>query len=145
MSKTRGKPATSSMGVNAGSGYAAYLAARIEREENAATAEQVRRNAARRELAWLRRGAPARSTKPKARVDSAKALIAQRADAPARQGDLGLDLGTTRLGSKGVEFSGVTYSWPGTTTLGLSASNASKLASQVLVLLTGCRPSMRSV
>lgn len=103
-------------GINAGSGYAAYLAARIEREENAATAEQVRRNAARRELAWLRRGAPARSTKPKARVDSAKALIAQRADAPARQGDLGLDLGTTRLGSKGVEFSGVTYSWPGTTT-----------------------------
>jgi ATP-binding cassette subfamily F protein uup len=99
-------------GVNAGSGYAAYLAARIEREENAATAEQVRRNAARRELAWLRRGAPARSTKPKARVDAAKALIAQRADAPARQGDLGLDLGTTRLGSKGVEFDNVTFTWP---------------------------------
>ena len=100
-------------GVNAGSGYAAYLAARIEREENAATAEQVRRNAARRELAWLRRGAPARSTKPKARVDAAKALISQRADAPARQGDLGLDLGTTRLGSKGVEFDNVTFTWPG--------------------------------
>jgi ATP-binding cassette subfamily F protein uup len=102
-------------GINAGSGYAAYLAARIEREENAATAEQVRRNAARRELAWLRRGAPARSTKPKARVDAAKALISQRADAPARQGDLGLDLGTTRLGSKGVEFTKVTFSWPGAT------------------------------
>ena len=100
-------------GVNAGSGYAAYLAARIEREENAATAEQVRRNTARRELAWLRRGAPARSTKPKARVDAAKALISQRADAPARQGDLGLDLGTTRLGSKGVEFDNVTFTWPG--------------------------------
>lgn len=100
-------------GVNAGSGYAAYLAARVEREENAATAEQVRRNAARRELAWLRRGAPARSTKPKARVDAAKALISQRADAPARQGDLGLDLGTTRLGSKGVEFDNVTFTWPG--------------------------------
>ena len=100
-------------GVNAGSGYAAYLAARVEREENAATAEQVRRNAARRELAWLRRGAPARSTKPKARVDAAKALISQRADAPARQGDLGLDLGTTRLGSKGVDFDNVTFTWPG--------------------------------
>ncbi len=100
-------------GVNAGSGYAAYLAARIEREENAATAEQIRRNAARRELAWLRRGAPARSTKPKSRVDAAKALISQRADAPARQGDLGLDLGTTRLGSKGVEFDNVTFTWPG--------------------------------
>jgi len=102
-------------GINAGSGYAAYLAARIEREENAATAEQARRNAARRELAWLRRGAPARSTKPKARVDAAKALISQRADAPARQGDLGLDLGTTRLGSKGVEFDDVTFTWPGAT------------------------------
>jgi ATP-binding cassette subfamily F protein uup len=99
-------------GVNEGSGYAAYLSARIEREENAATAEQVRRNAARRELAWLRRGAPARSTKPKARVDAAKALIAQRADGPARQGDLGLDLGTTRFGSKGVEFDNVTFAWP---------------------------------
>ena len=102
-------------GENAGSGYAAYLAARIEREEQAATAEQVRRNAARRELAWLRRGAPARSTKPKARVDAAKSLIAQRADGPARQGDIGLDLGTTRLGSKGIELTGVTFSWPGAT------------------------------
>ncbi|MFM8388699.1 MAG: ATP-binding cassette domain-containing protein, partial [Actinomycetota bacterium] len=100
-------------GVNAGSGYAAYLSARIEREEIAATAEQVRRNAARRELAWLRRGAPARSTKPKARVDAAKTLIAQRADTPARQGDIGLDLGTTRLGSKGVELDGVSFTWPG--------------------------------
>lgn len=100
-------------GVNSGSGYAAYLSARIEREENAATAEQVRRNAARRELAWLRRGAPARSTKPKARVEAAKNLIAQRADGPARQGEIGLDLGTTRLGSKGVELLDVTFSWPG--------------------------------
>ncbi|MEY2969168.1 MAG: hypothetical protein RIQ64_1795 [Actinomycetota bacterium] len=100
-------------GVNAGSGYAAYLAARIEREGNAATAEQVRRNAARRELAWLRRGAPARSTKPKARVEAAKNLIAQRADGPARHGEIGLDLGTTRLGSKGVELLDVTFSWPG--------------------------------
>lgn len=100
-------------GVNTGSGYAAYLAARIEREETAATAEQVRRSAARRELAWLRRGAPARSTKPKARVDAARNLIAQRADAPARQGDIGLDLGTTRLGSKGVELDGVSFTWPG--------------------------------
>lgn len=103
-------------GLHGGSGYAAYLAARIEREENAATAEQVRRNAARRELTWLRRGAPARSTKPKARVEAAKTLIAQRADAPARQGDLGLNLGSQRLGSKGVELDNVTFSWPGATT-----------------------------
>ena len=99
-------------GINAGSGYAAYLAARTEREENAATAEQVRRNAARKELAWLRRGAPARTAKPKARIAAAEALIAQRPDAPARQGELGLDLGSKRLGSKGVEFHGVGFSWP---------------------------------
>ena len=100
-------------GIHAGSGYAAYLAARVEREENAATAEQVRRNAARKELAWLRRGAPARSTKPKARVEAAKSLIAQRADAPARQGELGLNLGSQRLGSKGIEIDDVSFTWPG--------------------------------
>jgi ATP-binding cassette subfamily F protein uup len=107
-------------GIHAGSGYAAYLAARVEREENAATAEQVRRNAARKELAWLRRGAPARSTKPKARVEAAKNLIAQRADAPARQGDLGLNLGSQRLGSKGVEIDDVSFTWPGNQTSTLS-------------------------
>ena len=104
-------------GINAGSGYAAYLAARTEREENAATAEQVRRNAARKELAWLRRGAPARTAKPKARIAAAEALIAQRPDGPARQGDLGLDLGSKRLGSKGIEFHGVGFSWPDGTTV----------------------------
>ena len=99
-------------GINAGSGYAAYLAARAEREENAATAEQVRKNAAKKELAWLRRGAPARTAKPKARIAAAEALIAQKADGPARQGELGLDLGSKRLGSKGIEFLGVGFSWP---------------------------------
>ncbi len=96
----------------AGSGYAAYLAARVEREEHAAAAEQTRKNLARRELAWLRRGAPARSTKPKARVDTATALIARRAPANAREGDIGLSLGSARLGSRGVELHGVGFSWP---------------------------------
>ncbi len=99
-------------GWTEGSGYAAYLAARIEREEQAATAEQARKNLARHELAWLRRGAPARSTKPKARVDAAKALIDKRPQAAARQGDLALALGSQRLGSKGVELRGVAFSWP---------------------------------
>ena len=99
-------------GRHAGSGYAAYLAARIEREEQAATDEQVRRNLARHELAWLRRGAPARSTKPKARVAAAKALIDQRPQAAARAGELGLSLGTQRLGSKGVELHDLGFSWP---------------------------------
>ena len=97
---------------HAGSGYAAYLAARIDREEQAATTEQVRRNLARHELAWLRRGAPARSTKPKARVEAAKAVVAQRPQEAARVGELGLSLGTQRLGSKGVELHDLGFSWP---------------------------------
>ena len=96
----------------AGSGYAAYLAARIEREAQAEAAEQTRKNLAKRELAWLRRGAPARSTKPKARVDTAKALIARTAQAAAREGDIGLALGSARLGTKGIELDGVGFSWP---------------------------------
>ena len=104
-------------GRNAGSGYAAYLAARIDREEKAVTAEQRRKNLARTELAWLRRGAPARTTKPKARIEAATALIARRPEAAARSGELGLSLGNQRLGSKGVELQGIGFSWPSTTTV----------------------------
>ncbi len=98
----------------AGSGYAAYLAARIEREAHAAAAEQTRKNLARRELAWLRRGAPARSTKPKARVDAAKALIGRTALASAREGEIAMSMGSARLGSRGIELRGVGFSWPET-------------------------------
>jgi len=102
------------VGWHAGSGYAAYLSGRSEREEQAATAEQVRKNLAKTELAWLRRGAPARTTKAKSRVASATALVNTKAEAPARQGELGLgrDLGSKRLGSKGIELHGVGFSWP---------------------------------
>jgi ATP-binding cassette subfamily F protein uup len=103
-------------GRNAGSGYAAYLAGRAEREERAETAEQVRRNLATRELAWLRRGAPARSTKPKARIATATALVNGRKQSAAREGALGLGDalvgGTPRLGSKGVEIDQVSFTWP---------------------------------
>ena len=99
-------------GWHAGSGYAAYLDGRAEREEQAEAAEQTRRNLARTELAWLRRGAPARSTKPKARVAAATALVNARADAPARAGELGLSMGSQRLGSKGVELRDVSFTWP---------------------------------
>lgn len=103
-------------GWNAGSGYAAYLSGRIEREEQAAVAEQVRRNLARTELAWLRRGAPARTSKPKARIAAATALIETKADGPARDGELGLTssdrLGAQRLGSKGIESVGLGFTWP---------------------------------
>jgi len=102
-------------GWHNGSGYAAYLDARSERIARVEVAEQVRRNLARAELAWLRRGAPARSTKPKARVEAAKALIAKAPPAPQRSGDLDLSaasMSTARLGSKGVELHGVGFAWP---------------------------------
>ncbi|MGE3620984.1 MAG: ATP-binding cassette domain-containing protein, partial [Acidimicrobiia bacterium] len=71
-------------------GYQSYLDARAEREERAARGEQVRRNLARSELAWLRRGAPARTRKPRARVEAATALVGARAEAAARRGELPL-------------------------------------------------------
>ena len=88
-------------------GYESYLGARDEREERAATAESVRRNLARKELAWLRRGAPARTSKPKAHIERATAIVEGRADAPARRGDLPLHGETPRLGDQVVELHGV--------------------------------------
>ena len=91
-------------------GYASYLEARSEREERAAVAETVRRNLARRELAWLRRGAPARTRKPQARIDAALAIVEARPDAPARATQLELDtFGTPRLGDKVIELDGVGF------------------------------------
>jgi ATP-binding cassette subfamily F protein uup len=95
-------------------GYASWLEARIEREERAAVAEQVRRNLARTELAWLRRGAPARTSKPKARIDAATKLVEGRPEAAARGGELDLArFGSTRLGDVVIELHDVSYAWPG--------------------------------
>jgi ATP-binding cassette subfamily F protein uup len=108
----------------AGSGYAAYLAGRAEREERAEAAEAVRKNLAAKELAWLRRGAPARTAKPKARIATATALVQGKKQEAARQGDLALSMGSQRLGSKGIEVRDVSFAWPdGTTVLdGVSAA-----------------------
>ena len=92
-------------------GYASYLAARAEREERAQNAEAVRRNLARHELAWLRRGAPARTRKPQARIDKALALLGDRPAAAARAGELSLAIGTPRLGDKVIEAIDLTYSY----------------------------------
>jgi ATP-binding cassette subfamily F protein uup len=88
-------------------GYGAYLEGRSRREEHAAKAEDRRRNLARTELAWLRRGAPARTSKPKARLESARAIVDGRAAAPARPGELPLHAGTPRLGDRVIELHGV--------------------------------------
>ena len=93
-------------------GYSAYLAAAAERAGQEATAEAVRRNLARAELAWLRRGAPARTRKPKARIAAATAIVEGRGPTVDRAGDLDLSGGgqwggAPRLGSKVVQLHGV--------------------------------------
>jgi ATP-binding cassette subfamily F protein uup len=93
-------------------GYDAYLEGRTEREERTASQESTRRNLARKELAWLRRGAPARTTKPKARIDAATTLIETRAEPAARQGIPDLWFGTPRLGDKVVELEDVGFAYP---------------------------------
>ena len=94
-------------------GYASYLEGKAEREEHAATAEATRRNLARTELAWLRRGAKARSRKPQARVTVAKALISQRAPEAARPDGLELEATMSRLGDKVIECTGVGFAYDG--------------------------------
>ncbi|MEM7273930.1 MAG: ATP-binding cassette domain-containing protein, partial [Actinomycetota bacterium] len=93
-------------------GYAGYLTARRDREADAATAEAVRRNLARSELAWLRRGAPARTSKPKARIEAAKALLDARPEGPARPAELHLEFPTPRLGDVVVELHEVAVDAP---------------------------------
>ena len=93
-------------------GYSGYLEARRDREADAATAEAVRRNLARSELAWLRRGAPARTSKPKARIEAAKALVDRRPEGPARPAELHLEFPTPRLGDVVVELEDVTVRTP---------------------------------
>jgi len=95
--------------------YASYLEARAERAEREATAERKRRNLARAELAWLRRGAPARTRKPKADVAAARALADARPDPAGRAGELPLaDLvATPRLGDTVLELHGVTDRYGG--------------------------------
>jgi ATP-binding cassette subfamily F protein uup len=88
-------------------GYSSYLAARHQRDEHDATAEAVRQNLARKELAWLRRGALARTSKPKARIRAAIATVTGGPEPPARRGELGLHTETPRLGDRVVELYGV--------------------------------------
>ena len=90
-------------------GYASYLEARAVRAEREAAIERKRRNLARAELAWLRRGAPARTRKPKADVVAARKVVEGGPSAPARADDLPLAdvVRTPRLGDTVVELHGV--------------------------------------
>jgi ATP-binding cassette subfamily F protein uup len=90
-------------------GYGSYLEAKAEREEHAASAESTRRNLARRELAWLRRGAKARSRKPQARIDAAVRLLEGAPAAPTRSAEIERPGDTPRLGDKVIECAGVGF------------------------------------
>ena len=91
-------------------GYAAYVLQRVERDRQAASAESRRKNLMRKELAWLRRGAPARTSKPKFRIDAANALIER--EPPLRDPTELLQLATARLGKDVVDLLDVSVSFP---------------------------------
>ena len=97
--------------VHAG-GYSALLEAQAEREVQAQNAEQIRKNMARHELAWLRRGVKARSTKPQARIDAANRLLAGGKEAAAREGTIDFNVDTPRLGQTVIKAHNVSFSYP---------------------------------
>jgi ATPase subunit of ABC transporter with duplicated ATPase domains len=86
-------------------GYAAYVLARAERDRIAAATNARRLNLMRKELAWLRRGPPARTSKPKFRIEAAQALIAD--EPPARDGVALTRMATARLGKDVVDLEDV--------------------------------------
>lgn len=88
-------------------GYAAYILERNERARSQAASESRRQNLLRKELAWLRRGAPARSTKPKFRIDAANELIAN--EPPPRDSVSLAKLATTRLGKDVLDIENLNY------------------------------------
>jgi ATP-binding cassette subfamily F protein uup len=79
-------------------GYSAYVLARAERDRQAEVREERRRQLVRKELAWLRRGPPARTSKPRFRIDAANALIAD--EPPARDSVELMRFATARLGDR---------------------------------------------
>jgi ATP-binding cassette subfamily F protein uup len=90
-------------------GYAAYVLQRVERDRQAAAVEAKRQNLMRKELAWLRRGPPARTSKPKFRIEAANRLIA---DVPPLRNTVELaKLATARLGKDVVDLLDVSVSF----------------------------------
>lgn len=91
-------------------GYAAYILARAERARQAEVAAAKRENLLRKELAWLRRGAPARTSKPRFRIDAAEALIA---DVPPPRDSVEITrMATARLGKRVIDLENVSVSYP---------------------------------
>ncbi|MCW2771359.1 MAG: transporter ATP-binding protein [Aeromicrobium sp.] len=127
-------------------GYAAYILQRVERDRHASATESKRQNLMRKELAWLRRGAPARTSKPKFRIDAANELIEN--EPPPRDPIQLKQMATSRLGKDVVDILDVSVSYekpvlkhvewrigPGERTGILGANGAGK--STLLGLVTG--------
>ena len=91
-------------------GYAAYVLQRVERDRMAAASESKRQNLMRKELAWLRRGAPARTSKPKFRIDAANELIEN--EPPVRNPVELSRLAVSRLGKDVVDLLDVSVAYP---------------------------------
>ncbi|HEY4616328.1 MAG TPA: ABC-F family ATP-binding cassette domain-containing protein [Citricoccus sp.] len=91
-------------------GYAAWMLARVERDRAAAVMESKRQQLVKKELAWLRRGAPARTSKPKFRIEAANAVIA---DVPEPRDSVSLaKMATARLGKDVLDLESVSYAVP---------------------------------
>lgn len=92
-------------------GYAAYVLARAERDRSASVVESKRQQLVKKELAWLRRGAPARTSKPKFRIEAANELIA---DVPDPRDSVALSkMATARLGKDVLDLEGVSLDFLG--------------------------------
>src|SRR6185503_8902056 len=87
-------------------GYSAYVLAKAERARVAAATEARRQNLLRKELAWLRRGPPARTSKPRFRIEAASALIAD--EPPPRDSVALRTFATARLGKSVYDVEDVT-------------------------------------
>ncbi|MBR2684219.1 MAG: ABC-F family ATP-binding cassette domain-containing protein [Atopobiaceae bacterium] len=96
-------------------GYSAYIQQRVERERQAAVTEERRQNTLRKELNWLAHGAKARTSKPRFRIEAARALIAN--DPPLRNPIELKRMAVSRLGKQVIEMKDVSVSYDGTTVL----------------------------
>lgn len=90
-------------------GYAAYVLQRVERDRMTAASETKRQNLMRKELAWLRRGPPARTSKPKFRIDAANELIEH--EPPVRDSVALHQLAMSRLGNDVIDLIDVSVSF----------------------------------
>lgn len=111
-------------------GYAAYVLQRVERDRQAAVVEQKRQNLMRKELAWLRRGAPARTSKPKFRIDAANQLIS---DVPPPRDSVSLSrMAVSRLGKDVVDIEDVSVTFPSPGAPGAAPSSGDAGGTRVL-------------